>query len=248
MARRTGTFDLLDGAKTLTPQCPYRNIQAVETLEASVPIGYGTLMRQPNPKMRHTYGREFRYSEWVPVVLALVAYGIFQLANIIPDFEFWNLGGLASFFSIFALLIYIFDRFLWRVLKVMGFLEIVDFEGDYEGEIAVGTQRSRYPAQLKIRQTWSKIVIEFSGEVSSGTSFSASIVRNRLGAQKLELTYNYFTFFRDPADQSKNHLGTAILEHCDDGRRLVGQYYTEKSRNSFGLMTLKRISGRRGKP
>lgn len=174
-------------------------------------------------------------------MLAIVAAGISFWINSYLSHLDLKIVGAISFFTVFALLELLFETYLWRILTIIPVFGIVDFSGDWSGSLQVGQDEQDYPASIKIRQSWSRLLVSFEGEDASGKSFSAAINHDRLGEGEIELTYNYYA--RSKLTKPRNHFdhyGTAMLRMNGNHNQVEGEYFTEKSRNSFGTMTLER--------
>lgn len=148
---------------------------------------------------------------------------------------------LLTTLTIFALLEFVFNSWAWRLLCLVSTLHIYDFAGTYEGDSAAG-DGNRYPAKLTIRQNWSNIEIAFESGDASSKSFSASVIRDRLAKGQVELVYNYFAPGTHVGeDRVGAHYGTAMLKRSFRGAKLEGDYFTERKRDSFGQLSMKRV-------
>jgi len=187
----------------------------------------------------HSYGKSFNHSHYVHLSIALLAFGAYSALTALKTPGFIQ-HAIPSFFSIFALFEVIFDRWAWRLLTFLPFTKIVSFSGTFRGEVRPGAAGDEpLKVTLTIRQTWSKIVVDFQADPHAATahSFSASITSDRVKDGQAELIYNYQAEGKNPDDGVRfNHYGTAMLKLHDGGSRLAGDYFTEQSRNSFGTI------------
>ena len=134
---------------------------------------------------------------------------------------------------------WIFEHSLWLLLCRVHQAKVLDFSGEYIGQIVAGEGQEDSEARLMIQQTWHRIKVTFQSGSASSKSFSAGFVFDRRGFNELELTYNYFT----QGQTIQAHYGTATIRFKDDGS-LTGEYFTEQDRDSFGQMALQRTKDR----
>ncbi|GEM_PF-6758916 len=144
-----------------------------------------------------------------------------------------------SSFAIFGVLLFAYDRFLWKV-PVLKFLSFVpNFDGHWEGEIRQEDKTSPLHVEVFITQTWSKIAIEFRSEltVSNGQSFHINFENPK--AISVKWIYNV-----QPVNlaQVENHgYGITILR-CSHHKKIEtmdGSYFSTKMRG--GEINLKKI-------
>lgn len=189
----------------------------------------------------HFYSKDFHNNKFIHVVLAVLAAAIAFFVNSLLREVDWRIVGSLSFFSIFAALELIFERFAWKIMLWLPFISLEDFSGNWSGQLLLGKDEKPYPASISVRQNWSKILVEFESDDALGKSFSASIFFDRIGDQRLELSYIYYARSKNLVNRNYfDHYGTAILYLDEEGRSIKGVYYTEKSRNSYGQMILQR--------
>lgn len=190
----------------------------------------------------HSYGRAFQYTRYVHLALGAIAYAIHNaiLAALPPALLPYS---PVSFFTIFAICEIAFDQWGWHVLRLVPFLHVVSFQGKYQGVVCAGADRSEFAASLHIRQTWSRISVEFRADGSANArSISASILKDRVEFDHFELVYNYFARGkRDDDGQRFDHHGTAMLKLSASGRDLAGDYFTEQKRDTFGTIRMRRV-------
>lgn len=191
----------------------------------------------------HFYSKEFKGTKYIHVLLAVISAAISYFVNSHLDHLDLRIVGAISFFSVFALLELLFEKYAWRLLTYFPSLGIIDFSGVWKGSLQLGINETQYPAEINIRQTWSRILISFEGDDASGRSFSAAVNIDRLGEGEIELVYNYYA--RSKLTKPRNHFdhyGTAMLRMNGSDKRISGEYFTEKSRNSFGTMSLELVN------
>lgn len=197
----------------------------------------------------HSYGKDFRLTPHVHVLIAVLALGLFEgLRSIthLPVLKVLPVVGTVSIsplitLTLFGALEYLFDQRIWKLLSRSRATGIFDFTGVYRGRIRSADGRE-YSAELRIQQSWSRIVIDFKSGPAGSKSFSASIIRDRHASGDVEIIYNYFA----PGTSSSTgrvdtHHGTAMLKRSSDGKDLEGEYFTEPSRHSSGTIAVSRI-------
>lgn len=190
----------------------------------------------------HAYSREFDDCKFVHVSIAAVSAVLAFLINSALFSLDWRIVGSVSFFALFAIFEFLYARWIWRLSLRFRMFRVRDFSGEWVGQLEVGSGDSKYPAKLTIRQDWRKIIVGFDGADAEGKSFGASIFFDRLGDERLELAYLYYARSKNLAARHYfDHYGTAILYYDEKEDCLVGEYFTEKSRNSFGRMRLLRV-------
>jgi len=189
----------------------------------------------------HSYGRDYRYSPYIHVGLAALAYGLYLL--ILQGFGSGiavHIGPIGTL-SIFGLLEFLFSRWGWRLLCLIPGVHIYTFGGTYQGNITAGDGTS-FPVTLTIKQNWSQISVDFLSGNATSRSFSASVVKDRLAKGNVELIYNYFAPGTHEGEERVGaHHGTTMLKRSSKGRKLSGEYYTERKRDSFGRIELRRV-------
>lgn len=187
----------------------------------------------------HRYSNEFPFSIYVYPALFIVAYGLFFMLKAAPFGMGQHITPLIVF-TFFGVIVWIYEHCLWLALCRFHEFKVVDFDGEYEGEICAGVVQERSDARLVIRQNWRSIKIAFRSGQATSRSFSAGLVFDRRGFNEIELAYNYFS----QGQTIPAHCGTAMIR-LDEGGDLVGEYFTEQDRDSFGTIKMKRVKDRK---
>jgi hypothetical protein len=175
----------------------------------------------------------------VHVALAGLAIGLYLLLGrfIPPTFPHF---GPFALLTVFGFLELVFDRWVWRILCFIPGLHVYNFAGTYEGNIW-GEGERQFQATIIVKQTWSRIEIDFISGAASSKSFSASVIKDRLANGLVELIYNYFAPGTHQGEERVGaHYGTAMLRRVDCGKKLEGEYYTEQRRDSYGYIKVSR--------
>lgn len=174
------------------------------------------------------------------VALAAVAIGLYWLLSNLAIVEKLRSGPFLTL-TLFGILEFCFNNWLWKCLCQIKELRLVDFSGSYAGTLISG-DNSNYQSQITITQTWEKIEVDFESGEAKSRSFSAAIINDRLKKGEVELVYNYFTPGRnDGQNRLDAHYGTALIYVRNKGQELVGEYFTEQSRNSHGKLHFTRV-------
>lgn len=174
---------------------------------------------------------------WGTVLLATQTYSTIDLWTAVRH--------LPQAISIYAIIVIIFTKWLWRWKLLQGWLiKIPDLQGTWRGELKsdwinpeTGKGIDPIPMVLVIRQTFSSIKCTLMTKESTSYSTTADInvVPN---GEDLYLTYNYTNRPKTTIrDRSAIHDGASILKIIRKPNRcLGGEYWT--SRKTCGEMTL----------
>lgn len=152
---------------------------------------------------------------------------------------------LPSIPSVYALLFYLFDKYLWKhpIFKKLGIVVADDLNGKWEGNLKSSYDNHAKPIKtgLTIEQTATRIKIcgtfNQSKSVSIHENFSRSEIDNKVAL---------FYFFRnepnyDAAETMSIHEGSVKLIHDEKENILTGYYYSGRDRNNHGTIEVKRI-------
>lgn len=152
-----------------------------------------------------------------------------------------------------ALLLYFFDKWLWRWRPFSFVMNVSDISGHYEGEITFviqGEHRAK-KCQLDVKQSASKVSVQTrfigdgSGEPSTASHSLIAAIRKREGDEQEQLVF----FYENQGSQQKGddlgqHFGTNVL-NVNVGENgsiaLDGYYFTNrKPTQTMGKMTVTR--------
>ncbi|MFA6089359.1 MAG: hypothetical protein WC755_05820 [Candidatus Woesearchaeota archaeon] len=175
---------------------------------------------------------------YLAVVSIFLFFIIYRLLNIISIQIPWYIES-PSALTIFFLMFFLFDRYIWK-LPVLSFLSKTPvLEGDWKGYITSthNNHKSRYSVKLSITQTWSKIQINMRCNSSKSKSNSAVIIQND---SDIELIYTYKNIPKANSVITMNrHIGTVELSL--NKNTLEGEYYTNRDRTNQGYIKLNKI-------
>jgi hypothetical protein len=185
-------------------------------------------------------------------VTAGIALLAFILGRIVNELLRAHIPGLIrgiSPFALFTVLWFAFDRWLWNAVLIRRIVPIPDLNGTWTGEVRssftdddgvddADDLRSTEESELNIKQTWSKIEIQYRNPGSSvSESTSASM---RVDGNDPVLTYTYENTPEGDglASKQQKHEGTAQVRvaELNNKRRLRGRYYTDEERHNHGTL------------
>lgn len=191
----------------------------------------------------HAYATEATGRRAVPVYLAVAAIVLaLALSATLDRLDLtvpWWLDAPAVI-GFYGILYRFYDQTAWRWR--VGPLRLSDVPyvgGTWVGEVcSTHEPEIVHVAQLRIRQTWTAIEIEFVGERSGSCSTMATV--NPSNGTGCHLLYEYLSEPRSLAPESMAiHRGVALLRLRDDGE-LEGDYYTGRGRHTHGSMRFRR--------
>jgi hypothetical protein len=172
---------------------------------------------------------------------------IVNRASLIIDWDTIRL--LPSVVSIYAVLYFVFVKWLWRSSLFRNWLVIVpDLQGTWRGQlvttwIKAGTNKLPDPTitYVVIRQTLRHIHVSMFTDESASNSDAAAVVVDKERGIKL-LSYSYSNVPKAGVrDHSEIHYGSARLRITTKPKLLLeGDYWTD--RKSTGHMTLHFVS------
>lgn len=186
----------------------------------------------------HDYSVRGHARERQIYLLAAVAFSVMPLLTSLSGWIGVSISiGTAT---VFGIVFWLFDRFVWRwnpVRKALGFC-------DLNGNWKVGGQRlnadgsvaSEWTGKMTIVQTWSRISVVLTTDNSLSRSGPASLTREEgLGHC---LLYNYTNEPEPNHPELQIHRGTCELRFADSCADATGVYFNDQHRLTFGRMTL----------
>ena len=157
--------------------------------------------------------------------------------------------------GIILILLYFYDKILWKYPLLNFFVTIPNLNGKYNGEIRYSwnnTQQSK-PCSLSINQTASSLVINtvFSKAGEADTISRSIFVYFEITNDNRKCLR--FCYANDGSsynhDDLEQHEGTCILEIQGRGKDITldGRYYNNRKHQSQGKMTLTKTNHERKK-
>lgn len=171
-------------------------------------------------------------------ILLAWAWGWLQQACAI-DVPWWL--DTPAVLGFFAALNSWYESWGWRVFRFAH--GIPDYSGEYTAYIHTShnDHASIVPATVKIKQSWSHIVIRLNTGNSTSVSKGGYLVA--VPGDGFRLVYLYHNAPRGHAAATMNqHDGTAELLFSEDGATAKGFYYNGRGRLTHGELTLSRAS------
>ena len=170
------------------------------------------------------------------ILVGLAATYLSSLQVNVPDVILWPITGA----FVFSVLFMIFNKFIWRISRLRGFVGVPNFEGRWlihgRSYDAKNNPKYQWDGFLEITQCYEKITVHLQTEQSTSKSISAAVINE--GRTGFRLIYSY----RNQPDAGQKNLA-AHLGHCDllfDGDLLTakGNYFSGGGRFTHGTMEL----------
>ncbi len=189
----------------------------------------------------HYYSFDTEIRRYVYVFITLISSSI---PTIFKDLTvFWHLPNgwslLATFGTCFALLYFLFDHLIWKLLKYFNL--VLNLNGNWiaSGEssyLSDGTPH-KFSMKIKIKQTFTKIEIHTETENSISRSTMASI--------SLDHAFPIFrySFENTPINKSNSELQRhpGLIELVIKKDLMEGDYFSGKHRLNYGSLRVTRI-------
>lgn len=141
---------------------------------------------------------------------------------------------------VYACLYWLFNRYVWRLLRKL--LSLPDINGIWQIEGSSlaedGSQKYQWTGQLTIVQRWDGIEICMGANNSSSLSYTALI--SELENGQIQLSYCYKNEPKVDQVELHRHSGHCEIEFEPSGLHAKGSYYTSRERKTFGTMKLTR--------
>ena len=196
----------------------------------------------------HPYTTDSDERKWVIIYLVVISILLGEASGQITEALswwgqwFWDFSAVAWF----LLLYWLADNCLWRLpfLHLPFLFQLPDLNGEWKGDLQsswTGFSEDK-PCTLTVRQTWTRIHVDFSLDEQTSGSFSiaASVLLDYQG----QVTLRY-DFINNPAEPYRGtldtHGGTTQLFLLPDGfqRKLEGRYYTDRIQQTRGTIVVK---------
>lgn len=142
---------------------------------------------------------------------------------------------IISFFISFEAILLLFDRCLWKLSFINKIIKCPNISGNWEG-IINNPDYPQIPAEVEIKQTWTKIIINLKTETAITKTKALTFFAE--DSDNPELCYIYYN--ESTTTKLKSHGGTGRLTFHKDKNSLEGDYYTDKHRKNHGTVVLNR--------
>ncbi len=175
-------------------------------------------------------------------ISALIIYGFSELLNKDNINIPWYIG-TPSIMGVYALLFFLFDRYLWKfkIFKKFGIIIGDDLNGKWVGIIksSYDNFQNDIRAELNIIQTATSIKIH--GKFNQSKSVS---VHENFGQSEIDNQTALYYFYRnepqyDAVETMAIHEGSVKLVFDPVEKTLTGSYYSGRDRNNYGTIEVK---------
>ena len=193
-----------------------------------------------------TYTIEGGGRKIVPLYIAAASIGSTWLVTYLLSISSivlpWWIEG-PSVLGFYGLFYSVFDEKLWKTSLIRRALKIPDLNGMWIGHIesSYDNFQESVRAELKIKQTWTRMSIIMKTQTSKGCNLTGAIFTD-LG----EVTLS-FEFLNEPNVEAPSplhiHRGTTRLVIDSAVNSLDGEYYTGRDRGTAGLLHFDRTTG-----
>lgn len=194
----------------------------------------------------HSYASDSPDRKVVPWIIAAIAVAVayvYSLASLHFKFSLPWWMEAPSILGVYGVIHWLYDRILWKT-SLFGFRlsQIPNCSGTWYGLIHSSHSGDfQSEGMMTIRQTWSKILIEFESSSSSSLSRMASF--NITPGPSYGLIYEYTSDPRSHSDPAMHaHRGLAFLKLSQSRNRMEGDYYTGRDRGTQGTMKMYLVS------
>ena len=157
-----------------------------------------------------------------------------------------------SVMALFGLFYKLFDLYLWKCkwLRKTKIIKIPVLSGKWKGkyysirrcEETNEILKTEGEVEFTIEQTWTKISIKQENEKSFSCSEIAGIsINDNMG---IVLRYQYRNEAKATGEATMHsHMGFNKLRYLPNKRQLVGDYFTDKDRQTYGTLCYEKLEG-----
>lgn len=147
-------------------------------------------------------------------------------------------------FGLYLIIYWLFNTKLWKIGWFRSALLVPDLNGVWKCDGLSVLRRGEpvnYPwqADIRITQSWTKILIHLKTVQSSSSSVSASI--NHLPGVGYRVVYSYLNDPNATEIDLQKHGGSAEIVFAEDCKSGEGHYFTDQHRRTTGTMKLTRV-------
>lgn len=187
----------------------------------------------------------------VPFFLAVISIGITSLVTAM--FKYTSVAYVSEFsvpsaFAIYGALYALFDKYLWKsaIFSKVGIITTTNINGKWNGHIK--SSKDNYSSEFKVSatiyQTWTKMNIVVENKLSKSELVMAAMTittptRSNVSWEYLSKSHPEYS------DDEYMHYGITRLEINLKGNKVIsplkGDYYADKSRNSYGSIELNKV-------
>jgi hypothetical protein len=158
----------------------------------------------------------------------------------IPSLILWPISaGL-----IYALIYWLFNKYVWKIPQLNRLLKVPDLAGDWdcEGQTINPDKTPGYSweAKVTITQSWDKIRVRLKTEQSGSNSIAAALLHDEIDGYRL--LYNYKNDPNVDEPELQPHRGFADITFAPDLKTASGEYFNGHGRFTFGTMKFTRLA------
>ena len=146
--------------------------------------------------------------------------------------------------TVFGVLYWLFDRYMWRWQLFAGLLNVPNLDGIWQCAGTAlnpdGFSNLSWNGEITIIQSWDKIRVRLKTNQSGSNSVSAALICDRVDGYKLLYSYKNDPHIDEP--ELNSHHGFSELIFSKDLLSAEGSYFNGHGRFTFGTMRLSRNS------
>lgn len=144
--------------------------------------------------------------------------------------------------AVYAVLYWLFDRYVWRLPWLSGILRVPDLSGRWRCEGRTinpdKTFGDAWKGEVTIVQSWDRLRVRLKTSQSGSNSLAAALIHDE--ADGFRLMYNYKNEPKIGETDLKAHRGFAEFTFAKDLQTAEGEYFNGHGRYTFGTMRLTR--------
>lgn len=188
----------------------------------------------------HTYSMRGCQRERYIFYISMAAIAAMALANHLAGWL--GIAVSVGSFTLFGILFFVFDRFVWRLPIVSRVVGIPDLAGRWrvsgETDGADGQART-WQAEARIEQTWTNIAISLETKHSRSRSAMATLEQDV--GHGFRVVYGYENEPKATDGVLRSHRGTCLLVFNADLSSAEATYFNDHQRRTCGEMKWQRI-------
>lgn len=144
---------------------------------------------------------------------------------------------LLSAGTVYLVLYWIFNSFVWRWGWVQKLLKVPDLKGAWvcKGVSKKGKHEFAWEGTIEIYQCWDRLRIRLKTETSGSNSVVAAVSHDDAGG--FRLIYSYANDPKADGGELRAHVGFCNMEISADQLSAEGNYFTGRGRSTSGQMT-----------
>lgn len=187
------------------------------------------------------------------IITFILIYLIFRAGKEGYNFETF-MGDIAYTSLIICFMLFVFDKWIWRIPFVGRWLHTPNISGEWTGMGKSYYDDTEYECKLIIKQTFHEVYVHGYFEKSQSDSFNSVFIHN----DTLDKTYFVYSYQNEPNQEYRNksvkkeengiciHYGTTrfVIDY-NNLNKMTGSYWND--RNCSGELKLTRKMAKNGK-